>query len=229
LREGYESDDNTAPSEAQGGANAQQIPGQPGYARQAGDFFSWVEAHPHLPSVLSTWFQLLVNSLLGLSFLYVIYIIYSGVQADVNIEASKYEAEALRDISLCHKQYTENRCDPATRVPAMEHACGNWYACMNRDPKQIAKASVTARTFANIFNSFVQEFSYKSMVCFTFFLITWLFVSRELRSRPKADPSSEHLHSPNSQRESPSRRADTINQSPLYNAHDFDSADRMIE
>jgi hypothetical protein len=163
LRDEYDSDD-SRPNTA--GKNLTQA----GYARQAGDFFSWVEAHPHLPSVLSFWFQLLVNSILGLTCLYFIYTVWAGIQADVNIEASKYEAEIMKEISHCFRQYNDNRCDPDMRVPAMEHACGNWEACMKRDPKKIAKASVTAKTFAGIFNAFVEEFSYKSMVWIAFLL-----------------------------------------------------------
>jgi hypothetical protein len=69
------------------------------------------------------------------------------------------------EIAACATEYNRNRCRPEEVVPAMEKACGVWETCMNRDPKKVARASVTAKTFAMIFNSFVEEFSYKSMVC----------------------------------------------------------------
>ncbi|KAF2280044.1 uncharacterized protein EI97DRAFT_410967 [Westerdykella ornata] len=195
LRDGYESDNTQLGIHTGNHQNTER----PGYARQAGDLLSWVEAHPQLPSVLSTWFQLIVNALLGLTVLYIIYIFYSGVQADIGIEAKKHEAEAMREISVCHKSYRENRCDPDTRVPAMESACGAWEVCMSRDPKAIARASVSAKTFAQIFNAFVQEFSYKSMVGLVFFfpllylsIILPLERNRRLNCQHRHDDSSRH-------------------------------------
>jgi hypothetical protein len=127
-----------------------------------GGFLSWVEAHPHLPSVLSFYMQLAVNTFLGCLFMYIIYSAWSGVMNDVDVESSKHASEIWVEIAFCAKQYRENRCDD--RVPISEAMCGNWETCMNRDPKKLARASVTAKTFAMIFNSFVEEFSYKSMV-----------------------------------------------------------------
>lgn len=83
---------------------------------------------------------------------------------DVEIESSKHAAEVMVEISACALEYNRNRCRPEEVVPAMEKACGVWETCMNRDPRKVARASVTAKTFAMIFNSFVEEFSYKSMV-----------------------------------------------------------------
>ena len=128
-----------------------------------GGFLSWVEAHPHLPSVLSFYMQLAVNTFLGCLFMYIIYSAWNGVMNDVDVESSKHASEIWVEIAFCAKQYRENRCDD--RVPISEAMCGNWETCMNRDPKKLARASVTAKTFAMIFNSFVEEFSYKSMVC----------------------------------------------------------------
>jgi hypothetical protein len=130
-----------------------------------GGFLSWVEAHPNLPSVLSYYLQLAVNMFLGSLFIYIVYSAWAGVMTDVDIESSKHASEVMVEIAACATEYNRNRCRPEEVVPAMEKACGVWETCMNRDPKKVARASVTAKTFAMIFNSFVEEFSYKSMVC----------------------------------------------------------------
>jgi hypothetical protein len=53
---------------------------------------------------------------------------------------------------------------------------------MNRDAKKVARASVTAKTFAKIFNSFVEEFSYKSMVCLVISVcLLWVWLNRKIR------------------------------------------------
>jgi hypothetical protein len=174
IREEEDDSDNEQPASAKANANTPPGPGQAGYVTQAGHFFSWLEAHPHLPSVLSFWFQLLVNTCLGLAFLYGLYHVWSSVMADVDIESKKYETDIMVEIAFCAKQYKENQCHPNTRVPALEQACGNWESCMQRDPKKVARASVTAKTFAMIFNAFVEEFSYKSMVWIAFFFLLHL-------------------------------------------------------
>jgi Di-sulfide bridge nucleocytoplasmic transport domain len=67
-------------------------------------------------------------------------------------------------MAVCSKEYLENRCAPGTRVPAMEKACLAWEKCMNRDPTVVGRARVSAETFAEIINSFIEPISYKTMV-----------------------------------------------------------------
>ena len=67
-------------------------------------------------------------------------------------------------MAVCSKEYLENRCAPTTRVPAMEKACIAWEKCMNRDPTVVGRARVSAETFAEIINSFIEPISYKTMV-----------------------------------------------------------------
>ena len=72
--------------------------------------------------------------------------------------------EILQEMAVCSKEYLENRCAPNTRVPAMEKACLAWEKCMNRDPNVVGRARVSAETFAEIINSFIEPISYKTMV-----------------------------------------------------------------
>lgn len=150
------------------------------FAMSIAGVLSWIEAHPHLPSVLSYYLQLFVNTVLGLTFLYIVYSAWHGIIVDVEIESNKHAAEVMVEIARCAREYNVNRCRPEEVVPAMQQACGVWETCMNRDPKRVARASVTAKTFAMIFNSFVEEFSYKSMVCFAVFLYFWRWVNARI-------------------------------------------------
>jgi hypothetical protein len=152
-------------------------PVQQTFAMSVGGFLSWVEAHPNLPSVLSYYLQLTVNMFLGSLFVYIVYSAWAGVMTDVDIESSKHASEVMVEIAQCAMDYNRNRCRPEEVVPAMEKACGIWETCMNRDPKKVARASVTAKTFAMIFNSFVEEFSYKSMVRFGLFICVWVWAN----------------------------------------------------
>ena len=134
------------------------------YGASIAGFFHCIEAHPHLPRVLSNYIQFIVNVSLGLGFIFIVYWAFKSVAADINIEATKHQSEIMVEIAQCVKNYRENRCEPETRVPAMEMACGNWETCMSRDPRKVAQAAVTVKTFARIINDFFDEFSYKSMV-----------------------------------------------------------------
>ncbi|KAI4923308.1 hypothetical protein J4E85_008345 [Alternaria conjuncta] len=176
-------------------------PVQQTLAMSVGGFLSWVEAHPNLPSVLSYYLQLTVNMFLGSLFIYIVYSAWAGVMTDVDIESSKHASEVMVEIAGCAIEYNRNRCRPEEVVPAMERACGVWETCMNRDPKKVARATVTAKTFAMIFNSFVEEFSYKSMI-FTaiiifggFNLSNWAFGL--LRSQQQQSHHTQSHQQPN--------------------------------
>lgn len=137
--------------------------------------FSFIERHPALPHILSYYAQLLLNFFLVFSAIYILYSIWCAIITDVDIEAKKAASETMAEIAVCAQNYRENRCERATRVPAMETVCSNWESCMQRDPKKVARASVSAKTFAMIFNSFVEPISYKTML-FTAILIFGSFI-----------------------------------------------------
>ncbi|KAF9697120.1 hypothetical protein EKO04_004974 [Ascochyta lentis] len=177
LRDGDDEDSDHEPAQVQKSAPAELRQVQQTYGASIAGFFHWIEAHPGLPSVLSWYMQFTVNVFLALSFMFILYCIYSGIMADVDIESNKHASEMLVEIAQCVKNYRDNRCEPDTRVPAMEMACGNWETCMNRDPNKLARASVTVKTFASIINSFFEEFSYKSMIFLTILIFGGFNVS----------------------------------------------------
>ncbi|KAF2115913.1 Di-sulfide bridge nucleocytoplasmic transport domain-containing protein [Lophiotrema nucula] len=171
LRDEFDSDDEQQRQTQKG---AQSTQAQAGVGATVGSFFSYLDSHPNLPATLSFWLQLSVNCCLALFFLYIVWQAWSSVMSDVDVESSKHLAEVMVQISDCSKQYRDNNCDPKVRVPAMQNLCGNWEQCMSQDPKKVAKARVGAKAFAMIFNAFVEEFSYKSMVCTIFIGLLFL-------------------------------------------------------
>ncbi|KAF1999610.1 hypothetical protein P154DRAFT_523161 [Amniculicola lignicola CBS 123094] len=158
----YDSDNNGQLARSYDGPSDQQhVAARPA---TVGDVLSWVEAHPHLPGVMMYWVSFAVNSMIAGFFLYIVYWAWSAVMSDVDVEAQKTINEIMVEIAFCHKEWKANNCDPKMRVPALEDLCGNWEKCMSRDAQKVARARVTATTFAKIFNAFVEEFSYKSMI-----------------------------------------------------------------
>ena len=130
--------------------------------------FAWLESHPHLPHVLSFYAQLLLNVFLIFSIIYLIYSFWATVRSDVDKHSESVAAEILVEMAACAQQFVANRCEREHRVPAMESVCDNWERCMNKDPNSVGRARVSAHTFAEIFNSFVEPISYKAMVGFIY-------------------------------------------------------------
>ncbi|KAF2144977.1 uncharacterized protein K452DRAFT_305927 [Aplosporella prunicola CBS 121167] len=125
--------------------------------------FSYIETHPALPHILSYYAQLLLNFFVVFVIIYAVYTFWTAIKGDVDIESERAIAETLAEMAVCAQNYRENQCDPGTRMPALEVVCTNWEKCMSKDPKAVGRARVSAHTFAQIFNSFIEPISYKAM------------------------------------------------------------------
>ncbi len=130
-------------------------------------FFTFLETHPQLPHILSFYAQLLLNLFLVLFFIFVIWSFWSTIRQDVSEKAEWAAMEARAEIAVCAKSYRENMCE-GNKLPAMEAVCASWDKCMRKDPTAVGRARVSAHTFAEIFNSFVEPISYKAMVSYTY-------------------------------------------------------------
>ena len=119
--------------------------------------------HFHLLYLFMGYLQLAFNAFLVTLSIYLILQFFWTIKRDVDIKVEGEMSATLAEIAQCSRQYLENRCQPETRVPAMEKACLAWEACMARDPKVIGRAKVSAITFAEIINSFVEPISFKTM------------------------------------------------------------------
>lgn len=116
------------------------------------------------PYVLMGYVQLFFNAALVVGMLYVLLSVYLTVRRDVDLKVEEQLSVLLTEIAQCSKQYLDNRCAPETRVPAMEKSCAIWESCMRRDPSVIGRARVSAQTFAEIINGFIEPISYKTMI-----------------------------------------------------------------
>ncbi|KAF2761300.1 hypothetical protein EJ05DRAFT_497852 [Pseudovirgaria hyperparasitica] len=157
---------------------------------------SFVHEHPNLPHILSWYLQFLFNGFLGFIAAYIVWSFVAAIMGDVDMAAKKVTAETMREMAVCAKQYQENRCDPATRAPALENVCNNWDKCMNQDPTAVGKASVSAHTFAMIFNSLIEPISYKAMFFSLAILSSFFYMSNTAFGffRNKTAEQFQHLH-----------------------------------
>lgn len=131
------------------------------------DFFALLEAHPHVPSILSWWAQLVVNLSLFSLAVYVVFGFVSAIRAEFEQAAEEVSDGILAEMATCAKSYVDNRCGGNDRLPALETVCENWDRCMNRDPAKVGRAKVSAHTMAIIINSFIDPISWKAIVRFS--------------------------------------------------------------
>jgi len=156
-RRGTETEDEATPA-TKGGKNDKTS------SSTIGSVFGFIETHPDLPHILSFYAQLLLNVFLVFFFIYIIYSFWSTIRSDVDMKSEEAISEIMVEMAACAKSYQENKCDPSTRAPALEVVCNNWDKCMNKDARAVGRARVSAHTFAEIFNSFIEPISYKAMV-----------------------------------------------------------------
>ena len=158
-----DSDTRSRPSSQEGPAPPQQH-SSPREAGLIPSIFTFIEKHPNLPHILSYYAQFLLNVFLVLFMMYLVYAFWSTIRSDVDMRSREVASETLAEMAVCAREYKGNRCDGSNRVPALESACNNWERCMQQDPSKVGRARVSAHTFAEILNSFVEPISVKTMV-----------------------------------------------------------------
>ena len=153
----------------------------------AGSLFAFLAEHPTLPTTLSYYAQFFFNVFLLCGCGYILYSFWSTVMGDVDRKAHEAMAEIMVEIATCANDYNRNNCDPPeNRAPVMEPYCLNWARCKARDPYKVARAKVSAHTFAEIFNSFVEPISYKAMLFTTILVFGCFGISNFVRIKTQS-------------------------------------------
>ncbi|MCJ1410725.1 hypothetical protein MMC19_004811 [Ptychographa xylographoides] len=127
--------------------------------------------YPYLPHLISYYAQTTMNLVYGFALCYLAYTFWATIRSDVDMKTEEQAIKMMADMAVCAREYIQNRCNVESRVPAMETLCENWDSCMNRDPYKVGRARVSAQTFAEIFNSFIEPISLKAMI----FILTLIF------------------------------------------------------
>ncbi|KAL0266047.1 UNVERIFIED_CONTAM: hypothetical protein PYX00_011764 [Menopon gallinae] len=72
--------------------------------------------------------------------------------------------------------YETNKCDPRTRVPAMNSKCAEWEAAMNRSLSSVELTKIVVEVFGEACDGFVEKVSVKScLISAVFFVLFLLF------------------------------------------------------
>ena len=156
--------------------------------------FTFIGAHPTVPHILSFYAQLAFNLFLLFACAYMLYSFYAAIQGDIDRKAVEASADIIASIVDATDNYHVNGCASPTRAPALKPQCDSWERQMAQDPMKIARAKVSAHTFAEIFNSFVEPISYKAMI-FTALIIFGCFGLSNLAFGVLRNKAMEQQHS----------------------------------
>ncbi|KAK2759958.1 hypothetical protein FQN54_002694 [Arachnomyces sp. PD_36] len=161
--------------------------------------FTFLEAHQHAPRILTFYAQLAFNTTIIMLGLYLLIAFVFTIWSDINKESEKASAEILAEMSVCAKNFVENRCGGEDkRLPALEVVCDNWEKCMNQDPQVVGRAKLSAHAIAEIVNSFVEPISYKTLIFILITVISWFAVNSwtPSLSRNKANDQPSYPYMP---------------------------------
>lgn len=168
LRQQAEESDNEAPSPHKASGSPKHEDELRKGPNPVGAFFAWIEAHPSLPHTLSFYVQFFFDFLIAAGVLYVMFSVWSAVSGDVDKKAQEAVNEIRIEMAVCARHWQENQCDPLrfNVAPALVNLCEDWKKCFEKNPQSVGRAKVSAHTFAEILNSFVEPISWKAFVRF---------------------------------------------------------------
>jgi hypothetical protein len=123
---------------------------------------SAIENHPNAPSIMITYLQLFSNFMLIAFGVYVVWSLWSGILGDVDKDVHNVASATMLEIMGCKEDWKALRCDD--RIERTRTLCDELAVCIAKDPQKVARAQVSAKTFAKIINEFVEPISLKAMV-----------------------------------------------------------------
>ncbi|GAA5928447.1 Brr6/Brl1 family protein [Sporobolomyces koalae] len=122
----------------------------------------WLQSNT--PYVLLGYLQFGSLTLMAVLVLSLLVLFLWTLYTDIQSRLSSLTLELRSEILQCARAYVDNRCEPATRIPAMERKCNEWEECMNQEIVVTGKTRVVAETLAEIVNGFVDVISFKTML-----------------------------------------------------------------
>ncbi|OII76635.1 hypothetical protein cand_028540 [Cryptosporidium andersoni] len=118
-----------------------------------------------LPIYINGYIQLIFNISLVIIILYGLCGLMYAIRNDIESKIQISVRNLMEEMTICSRQYADNKCNPNERVPALETKCIEWEKCMNQDPAIIARrSSFTAQTIGEILNTFLDQLSWKSAI-----------------------------------------------------------------
>lgn len=164
---------------------------------------SFIHEHPHLPTILAFYGQMLFSLFILVLLGWGIWNIWGAISQQIEIEAEKLGLDVLLEVRQCEKSWYANRCDDGRNVaPALERMCDDWDHCRSQDWKAQGRAKIGAHTFASILNNFVEPLSFKFLMCAGALVFLLVFSPHQLFGQVRK-ASEAHLQQQQQQQSQP--------------------------
>ncbi|KAI5965188.1 uncharacterized protein KGF55_001408 [Candida pseudojiufengensis] len=130
--------------------------------------------NPSIPYTLNLYLQLIINVILWLFILYLGFISFKTIRADIKNKIEDKLTILLDEIANCEKQYIANKCNLPNRPPAINQECNALEKCQNQQIK-VYNTQATLQLLAEVINSFVDQLSLKTILL-SFFIILGMII-----------------------------------------------------
>lgn len=148
----------------------------------------WQTAKPiwKTPYVLSTYLQILMNSVIASYLIYQGYLFLKVIKQDVSISVDNRMLDAEYKIEDCKYNYEINKCK-IQRLPALERQCAEWEKCMRKKAYMLINYSeLIVSIVGSLINNFIESFGFKSfgfLALAALFLYAWNFSCGYVRAK----------------------------------------------
>ncbi|RVD93051.1 Nucleus export BRR6 protein [Tubulinosema ratisbonensis] len=130
----------------------------------------------HFIHILISYLHLLINSIITVLFIYIVFSLLFFIKRDINHKITERKAFIRNIVEEGNYHYKINRCDPRTRVPALNLKCTEWEVMKDRKIDSVEVTKIVLEVIGESLDGFVRRFSVKScLIGGMFFCIFMIF------------------------------------------------------
>lgn len=131
------------------------------------------------PAFIIGIIHVLMNVFLSIILVYsVCHVIYFA-KVDIQYKITMKKEEARAKIEEAKRLYKINKCDPTTRVPAMDLQCGQWECLIRTGFSGIKYMRIVAELLADVADGFVGRFRIRNLFVICAFSVLYLVFRRK--------------------------------------------------
>lgn len=130
------------------------------------------------PAMLIGIVHVVLNVFMLLAMLYCLFYFLYFVTLDIRYKLVTRRQEARAAMKEAAWLYKINRCDPTTRVPALESKCNEWDSMTRNGLSSIKYARIALEVLAETLDGFMVSFSWKSITLLLAFMVFYLVFKR---------------------------------------------------
>ena len=126
------------------------------------------------PKLLIRYTYALSNFFIMLSFIYIVGFIIYFFQVDILHKISQKRQIINQTINEAKYNYQINKCDPITRVPALESQCTQWDNTIRNGFTTLSYTTIVVEMIAECIDNFISNMAYKTLITIAILIICYL-------------------------------------------------------